>query len=165
MQLFSEDYLMHYGIKGMKWKKKKKQPADYLEEAYQDLGYKLDGKNVTDVTFSDRNKRRSHRYNTNVPHYANPSIKYYPKEYIASTYKVHREAKQAEALADKRRNADLKEARKKAYKKNQKRVGKQQRRAKVKNAVNRIKKKVFVDTSGKQKVGNLYVSHDTHLGR
>lgn len=33
MQLFSDDYLMHYGIKGMKWKKKKKkkEEIDYYD--------------------------------------------------------------------------------------------------------------------------------------
>lgn len=35
MQLFSEDYLMHYGVKGMKWKKKKAQPPkDPYDPAY-----------------------------------------------------------------------------------------------------------------------------------
>lgn len=28
MQFFSDDYLMHYGVKGMKWKKKKFGPGD-----------------------------------------------------------------------------------------------------------------------------------------
>jgi len=31
MQLFSDDYLMHYGVKGMRWKKKKKKKEEEID--------------------------------------------------------------------------------------------------------------------------------------
>lgn len=127
---------MHYGIKGMKWKKRKSQyadvdemtkngsPKDYMFEAGRAYHDQVEKKGAT----ADKGK--------------------WMREY-ANTAHRH----------------DQGYARQQAYKKNRKRVKKQQYKAKVKNTLNRIKKKVFVDTSGKQKVGNLYVSHETHLGR
>lgn len=130
MQFFSDDYLMHWGVKGMKWKKRKKR---YLEEP-------------------------EGRFET-------------PDEYMFEAGRAyHDQVERKSGTADKGRwmreyanNAHRQDrgyARQQAYKKNQRRIAKQQRKAKVNNALKHVKNKIFVDTSGSKKIGkHLYVEH------
>lgn len=154
MQLFSEDYLMHYGIKGMKWKKRKKpeevkDPNEYLADSFKYFGapnraidLKNGGRYAKDVRDWHRKAKR---------------------ELTGERLEWH---KSVDRLADVRRRKAIRASREYGYNKNQKRIAKQQRKARVKNSLKRLKNKIFVDTSGKQKVGkHLYVEHDTHLGR
>lgn len=163
MQFFSDEYLMHYGIKGMKWKKKKKgefrTPESYYEEAYNDAANWVkkpnDKRFLKDLNRTDaRGDSARHRSNT-LRRIRRSYAKAKPGDYnyngnnFITAHTEHKTRK----LADERRNADLKKARKKAYKKNQRRIARQQKRAKVKNAI-----KNFVNPP-------LKVEHHTYLGR
>lgn len=149
MQFFSDDYLMHYGIKGMKWKKRKgneefKTPDEYLADAYSSVRRSNEASTLRGGTKYAKEVKDWHREVLKHPGAQN-------------AYKEH---KLINIRANEARRADLKKAREAAYKKNQKRIAKQQRKAKVKNALKRVKNKVFVDTSNSTKVGkHLYVEH------
>lgn len=142
MHFFSDDYLMHYGIKGMKWKKKKgpeefKSPDNYLADAYSSVGRYNEATNLR-LGYGKRTKdwhRQAKREASVGSH----------------VYKQH---KLIDSRADSFRRADQKKALTEAYKKNQKRIAKQQRKARVKNALKKVKNKVFTDTSGMKKVGS-----------
>ena len=171
MQFFSDEYLMHYGIKGMKWKKHKKPedktPAEYYNEAvdevngvpkigiriFRKMGAYKEGSPV-DGHRTDSEVARAFKRRLSEGHVDDPRITAAMRDHV-QTYR------KAQKLADSHRNADLKKARKEAYKKNQKRIAKQQRKAKVKNTLKRVKNKIFVDTSGSKKIGkHLYVDHN-----
>lgn len=66
MQFFSEEYLMHYGVKGMKWRKhdKKKDPLagttidDYYDHSYYDEnGHRPDAVSPEENAIYEHNKR------------------------------------------------------------------------------------------------------------
>ena len=124
MQFFSDDYLMHYGVKGMKWKKHKvpevKTPEEYLNEAYSEV-YDMGGTNMKDWT-----KKRRDWENT---------VSTIPGD------SPQRRIRDIRERADTKRKYDLRAARETAYHNNQLRIEKQQRKAKVKNTLNKLKKR------------------------
>lgn len=156
MQLFSDEYLMHYGIKGMKWKKKKfRTPESYYEEGMDEyLGRKEKGKYKKlsrDDAVGNAYRHASNQQRRADREYA--SIEPGDWNYMGSSHQRAKKAIEgARKIADIKRNDDLKKARTKAYKKNQRRIARQQKRAKVKKAI-----KNFVDPP-------LKVEHHTYLG-
>ncbi len=61
MQFFSDEYLMHYGIKGMKWKKKKKPglPKDITDDAYYEQ-YPSSWEDAFNMTQEEKKAMREH---------------------------------------------------------------------------------------------------------
>lgn len=61
MQFFSDEYLMHYGIKGMKWKKKKKPglPNDITDDAYYEQ-YPSSWEDSFNMTQEEKKAMREH---------------------------------------------------------------------------------------------------------
>lgn len=61
MQFFSDEYLMHYGIKGMKWKKKKKPglPKDVTDDAYYEQ-YPSSWEDAFNMTPEEKKAMREH---------------------------------------------------------------------------------------------------------
>ena len=61
MQFFSDEYLMHYGIKGMKWKKKKKPelPKDITDDAYYEQ-YPSSWEDSFNMTKEEKKAMREH---------------------------------------------------------------------------------------------------------
>lgn len=61
MQFFSEDYLMHWGVKGMKWKKKKKPelPEDITDDAYYEQ-YPSSWEDAFNMTPEEKKAMRKH---------------------------------------------------------------------------------------------------------
>ena len=61
MQFFSDEYLMHYGIKGMKWKKKKKPelPEDITDDAYYEQ-YPSSWEDSFNMTQEEKKAMREH---------------------------------------------------------------------------------------------------------
>lgn len=111
-QLFSEDYLMHHGVKGMKWKKRKRRfleepkgrfetPEEYMYEAGQEYHRQVEKKGGT----ADKGKW--------MREFAN---------------QAHRQ--------------DQGYARQQAYKKNQKRIAKQMRQKKINRLKMKLGRKV-----------------------
>lgn len=128
MQLFSEDYLMHYGVKGMKWKKHKvpevKTPEEYLDEAYRDKVGSLEGTNNKKWT----ELRRMTEYNANLKGNSGDLAR-----------KRLKQLRDVQDTANTRRKYALKAARETAYLNNQARIEKQQRKQKIQNALHKTK--------------------------
>lgn len=61
MQFFSDEYLMHYGVKGMKWKKKKKPglPNDVTDDAYYEQ-YPSSWEDAFNMTQEEKKAMREH---------------------------------------------------------------------------------------------------------
>ena len=64
MQFFSDDYLMHWGVKGMKWKKKKKPglPKDITDDAYYEQ-YPSSWEDSFNMTPEEKKAMREHNKN------------------------------------------------------------------------------------------------------
>ena len=146
MQFFSEDYLMHYGIKGMKWKKKKgnqdvKSPDEYLADAYAQVspeGWRraVDLRNGGSGAKWTKDHMRSMLNETNGSRNGD----------------IYRKYRRMESIANANRRADIKKARKKAYKKNQRRIARQQLKAKIQRRYDKL--------TGHN---GVTVTHDTHV--
>ena len=135
MQFFSDEYLMHYGIKGMKWKKHIKRnavvnPENDLYDAIMDVGGDPHGgEEFTEADLKDiRNEWTKFRRRSPEADNTTPDTK---KEYMQSVYDRARE----------RRRNRVSSERKDAYNKNQERIAKQQRAKTIKKAVKKLKEK------------------------
>lgn len=133
MKLFSDEYLMHYGVKGMKWKKKKKfqedvphvgSPEEYLDEAYRDI-----------ISVGGADPKKWTRFRRNVESISNSS--------------QQKDVDAVRETANTRRRNDLRAAREVAYRNNQRRIARQQA---MQKALRKAKKKKF--TSRERHVTN-----------
>lgn len=132
MQFFSDEYLMHYGVKGMKWKKHKRNsvmPENDLYDAIMDVaGEQHGGEQFTEADLKDiRNEwTKFRRYATDA------DTTFHNKEqYMREVYNKARS----------RRRNRLSAERRDAYNKNQERITKQQRAQTIKKAVQKLKNK------------------------
>ena len=129
MQLFSEDYLMHWGVKGMKWKKHRK-----------------------DRFFTDDPEKRK-EFET-AEQYLQEGYYNAKKDPLYNGMDESSKRRLAYKHANELHRSDISVSKNNAYKRNQKRIARQQRKAKVNNALKKVKNKVFTDTSGMKKVGS-----------
>lgn len=180
MRFFSDDYLMHYGVKGMKWRKHKLTrnkdgelitdlhitPAtpepdfdttiNLYPEVHLDTGFGLvNGEYMSDTA------TQALYWNDQRLEGERKKIREYWTNYRRAQEQTPEGRKRVEAIravSDELRRRDLdymRRKKEKAYHKNEKRIAKQQKKAHVKNSVKRAKNSVVNRVkNAKNKVAN-----------